>query len=231
MIQLNLLPNLKLEYVKAQRSKRLVSSISIVISLIALGLLTVFFLYNLYQKHTISHLNSSITNNLKTLKNEKDINKILTLQNQLDNLTPLHSAKPNTANIFSYLNQVTPAQATISNTNLDFNQKTIVISGKADTVNTVNQYVDTLKLTTYKIGKDQPNDAKNAFSNVVLAGFSIGNGQVTYTINLSFDPVIFDITKDISLSVPNTTTTRLLLNNPTDLFSAQSQKTLNQGGQ
>ena len=53
----------------------------------------------------------------------------------------------------------------------------------------------------------------------------------SYTITLSFDPTIFDITKTVTLSVPSITTTRSELNQPGDLFESAPSSTSTAGGQ
>ncbi len=225
MIQFNLLPDVKLEFIKAQRTRRLVLGISLLVSAASIVVLILLLSVDGLQKKHLSDLSNDIASETSILQNKPNIDTILTVQNQLESLTALHNGKPAAARLFTYLNELTPASVAITNFSIDFNAHTMTITGSADTLSSVNQYVDTLKLTTYTSGSSS--QSKSAFSDVVLSSFAYDTdptdptAAATYTITLAYDPTIFDITKSISLSVP-TTTTRAQLQDPTDLFKAPS---------
>ena len=223
MIQFNLLPDVKLEYIKAQRDKRLVLSAAIIISIASVALLVLLLSVDALQKKHLSDLGNDIKTESSTLQGKPDINTILTVQNQLESLTNLHNGKPAVSRLFTYLNQVTPANVAISNFTIDFTQNTVTVTGTAKALSDVSQYVDTLKLTTYTTGSNT--NGTKAFSNVVLSSFSLNTGSqantqpANYTITFTYDKPIFDITQSVALAVP-TITTRAQLQAPTDLFTA-----------
>lgn len=229
MTQLNLLPDVKMEYLKAQRSRRLVSGVALLASAIAVGLLVLLITVGALQKHHLSDLNKDISSDTAKLQAKPDINKILTVQNQLQSLTGLHSTKPATSRLFDYLNGVTPVNVSISSFTLDLTKQSIEITGTSDSLSSVNTYIDTLKFTTYTTNDNST--AAKAFNNIVLSSFSLtGGGQnpansAAYSATLSYDPAIFDITKTVKLSVPKKTTTRSDLTNASDLFQASSNPT------
>lgn len=217
MIQFNLLPDVKLEYIKARRSKRMVLMTAIIVAGVALTIFILLFLVvNVYQKQRLNSLNSSIKKNTATLQAIPDLSKILTVQNQLNSLSGLHAEDPAASRLFDYLGQVTPAKVTISDVKADFTSNTINITGNADALSTVNQYVDTLKFTTYSI--DDGESTTKAFSDVVLASFAKGEKDASYQLTFKFDPVIFDNTKQIKLTVPKIISTRSETEKPADLF-------------
>lgn len=222
MIQLNLLPDVKLHYIKAERQRRLVTSIAVVAALVSVGILVLLLSISGLQKKHLSDLTKDISQESSELQKKPEINKILTVQNQLGSLTDLHAKKPATSKLFSYLNQVTPVKVNITNFTIDFTQQTIVITGSSDALASVNKYVDTLKFTKYKT--EEGSSEKPAFSDVVLGSFGLATGAKTsgeaasYTINLKYDPLIFDISEKPVLAVPNLTTTRSSLDSPGDLF-------------
>lgn len=222
MIQFNLLPDVKLEYIKARRSKRMVlltaTGVTAVSLLFFVGL---FLVVNVLQTKHINDLNNDIKKHTATLQSIPDLNKILTVQNQLGSLTTLHDQKPITSRMITYLGQLTPAQATISNVKLDYATNTISITGNADALSTVNKFVDTLKFTTYTVSDSTP---KKAFSNVVLTSFGTADKGVTYQITMNFDPVIFDGTKDVKLVVPKIISTRSETEKPSDLFQQSANQ-------
>jgi Tfp pilus assembly protein PilN len=228
MIELNLLPDVKLEYLKAQRSRRMAISISIIAAGAAIVMLVLILLANGIQKKHLSDLSQDIVSKSKSLQSQPDIDKILTVQNQLQSLTGLHAAKPAVSRLFGYLNSVTPSSVSINSLNLDFTQQTATITGNTDSLATVNKYVDTLKFTTFS-DDSNPGTKAPAFSNVVLTGFALSadnkSKTASYVINLKYDPAIFNITKNVKLAVPQLTTTRASLESPTDLFQAAPPNT------
>lgn len=225
MIQFNLLPDVKVEYMRAQRLRRLIFTACLLVSAAAIVILVFLLGVSGLEKKHLKDLNRDIASQTTQLQNKPNIDTILTVQNQLESLTGLHDTKPAADRLFTYLNQLTPASVTINNLSIDYTQFTMTITGGADALSSVNQYVDTLKLTTYN--SDKTTTSAPAFSNVVLSSFGIntsakasGTGQLpaSYTMTLSYDKNIFDITQAISLSVPSVTT-RAQIQNPGDLFS------------
>jgi hypothetical protein len=239
MIQLNLLPDVKLDYIKAERTRRLVLSVSFIVTAVAVVLLVLVLSVDLAQKKHLSDLNRDITSESSTLENKPQIAKILTVQNQLESLTALHAAKPAASRLLdTYLDEVTPTSVAINSFNIDFTQQTATITGTADSLTTINQYVDTLKFTTYT--SNTVTTATNAFSNVVLSSFGLNSDSTdpsqaaSYTITLSYDKNIFDTTQTVTLSVPHLVTTRSEIDQPGDLFKAApatSSSTTSGGGQ
>lgn len=226
MIQLNLLPDVKMEYIKAQRERRLVFSIAAIVTVACVVLLGFLLSYSGLQKKHLNDLSNDIASESKELKGKPEISKILTVQNQLSSLTALHAAKPAAGNVFGYLNDITPVQVSISHFTIDFTQQTISIEGAADSLSDVNKYIDTLKYTDYTVDSK---DSGRAFGSVVLNSFSVGEGaeqqggkKVSYTIGLTYQPAIFDNSQKVRLSVPSLMTTRAAVDNAPDLFQAPS---------
>jgi hypothetical protein len=225
MIQLNLLPDVKLEYLKAQRMRRLAIAISFIVTSAAVAILVLILIFEGFQKHTLTNINNDISTQTNTLQKEPEIDGILTVQSQLQNLNTLHGQKPAVTRLFGYLNELTPTPVTISNLAVDFNAHTISISGSADALNTVDQYVDTLKFTDYSTGSNSPN--LPAFNTVILSSFSLDNTTTppaTYTITANFAPAIFNIAQNVSLVIPNKVTTRSDLEQPGPLFVQPPKK-------
>lgn len=236
MIQLNLLPDVKMEYIKAERQRRLVTSVAILVTIAAVVLLLLLLSVDGLQRKHLSDLNKDIKSESSKLQSEPQIKKILTVQNQLNSLTDLHAQEPAASKLFDYLNEVTPTSVNITDFTIDFTQQTATITGTSDNLAHVNQYVDTLKSATY--APEGSKSSAPAFSNVVLSSFSLSTGSRTaasqaasYSITLSYDKNIFDITQDIKqLSVPSVTTTYLSTNQANDLFKPTPPSTTN-GGQ
>ena len=227
-VQFNLLPDIKMTYVKAQRSKNLVISVAFIVSAVAIGLFVIlFFSVNVVQKKMLGDADKDITRLTGDLKKVPFVEQALTTQNQLNSLATLHQNKHLTSRLFTYLPQVTPANVTISSLTIDYTTGSISIEGTADSQVTVNTFIDTLKFTTYKIG-DQ-DSGKKAFPAVTESSFGINAGNVSYGLTITYDPNLFannlldseGKAQAPTLVVPKLTTTHAATGDPADsLFKA-----------
>lgn len=220
MIQFNLLPDIKVQYIKARNQKRvfmLTSTITVVVVVIVIGLL-ISFVFGV-QKKSINDLKGDIETKGNQLQSTRDLDKILTVQNQLQVLPGLHDEKPVASRLFGYVSQVTPSAVSIARLNVDFLENTMTISGSADKLETVNTFTDTLKFTTYVTATNK--EQKPAFSEVVLSTFGRDTKGANYTITTKFDPAIFSELEDVELTVPNIVTTRSEVAQPSALFQSE----------
>ncbi len=216
MVQFNLLPDVKIVYVKAERTKRLVMTTAVVTTAISFTLfLLLFIVVQGVQKKSLSDLDRDITKYSKQLQNTKDLNKILTIQSQLDSINGLHDQKVAASRISNIMQQVTPADVTISAHKVDFAAFTMEITGQASSLDRVNTFIDTLKFARFDL-PDQ--EDQKAFSQVVLAEFERDEKGSTYTIKTSYDAALFNNSETPSLVIPKTVTTRSVIGQPTDLF-------------
>jgi Tfp pilus assembly protein PilN len=232
-VQFNLLPDIKLEFDRAQRTKRLVYTLSALATGTAIALFVISFLsVNVLQKKLLNDANADIKNYSQKLKSIPDLEKVLTVQNQLNSLPGLQQKKHVTSRLFTYLPELTPTNINIGKLTLDTTANTISITGTADKVETINKFVDTLKFTAYTVGSDQSKSVK-AFSNVILTKVDRNEKKASYTIDASFDPVLFDASSSVTLAVPHEITTRSVINTPSadnPLFNGQTGKPANETG-
>lgn len=222
MIQFNLLPDVKVKYINARRQKRMVIFVAMMVSLgsTAVLLLAAMYIY-VVQAAQITSLNDKIKKASSSITSKKDqvddINKVLTVQNQLKSLDTLHADKPITSRLYDYLAKVTPSQVTLSKLAIDNKPgiETITLQGSTNTLETVNELIDTLKFTTFQ--PVAPNSEKiSVFKDVVLTSFSRSDSGSTYSITLKYDPIIFKSEESASgLVVPEgLITTRSELGRP-----------------
>jgi len=230
MIQFNLLPDVKLEYIKARRTKHLVMLVSLMAASVTVAITVILFLaVNVVQKEHLGNLSDDIQSKGDHLKNEQDIDKILAVQSQLNSLNGLHDGKPAADRLGTYLAQITPNEVSVSELSVDFTAHTMTFDGTAKAIKNVNEFIDTMKFTTYNAN----GETKDAFSTVVLASFNRTDNKesdpAAYQITLAFDPVIFDIKQDIKLQVPKKITTRSVTERPDPLFQQQSDAESTEG--
>ena len=200
MIQFNLLPDVKLQYIKAEQTRRLVIAISTILSIASVVILFLLISVNAFQSRHLDNLKKDIVSNSSKIQKQPDLNSILTLQNQLKSLTALHAGKPAASRLATYLNQITPPGAFISDITVNFTTQSITVVGTADSLATVNTFVNTLKAKTYTTA--DMTTPKAAFAGVVLSAFGITPKESSYTINFTYDPPLFDIAqKNVSLTL------------------------------
>jgi hypothetical protein len=202
MVQFNLLPDVKQQFVKARRLMHLVTLSSIAASAVALFILVLLLAYvDVVQKNSLNNVDSHIKTSTNQLKSVSDLDKILTVQNQLNTLPGLHDQKVVSSQLFTYISQVTPTNVTIGKLDIDFTLNTITITGDAPSLDVINGFTDTLKQTTYK-SDAAGSVATKAFSAVVLASFGRDSTGATYNITFTFDPLIFNSANKTPLTVP-----------------------------
>lgn len=207
MIQFNLLPDVKVEYIKTKRLKRILLLSAIAASGVSVFILFLTFSYAAVQKRHLSNLDKDVDRISTELKSNPELTKILSVQNQLNTLPSLYDGRPAVDRLPGYLDQTTPQGVGIGRLTLDLSLSTIEITGEADNLQLVNSYVDTLKYTIFKSDEEGAVEAA-AFTNVVLTQFGRDSETADFVINVTFDPLIFDVSKKISLTVPQLVTTR-----------------------
>lgn len=221
-LQLNLLPDSKLEFNRIQYTKRLATSISFIVVIVSVAiLLLMLFVVDVVQKKQMSDASAQLDKSSKQL-DQLNVNKVITVQNQLQTLVGLHQDKHITSRIFTYLPKITPASVTINKLDVDLTSNTMNISGTAGSQKDVNTFIDSLKFATYTIGNQGV--SAPAFQSVVESGFSISTGSVGYTIDLNFDPKLF--TNDLKDSQGNFVNPQISVNNPPSGSSLSPSNTL-----
>ena len=236
MIQLNLLPNLKKEYLQAQKTKNLVITSSIFITIGALGISALFFVYVTFlQQVQINLASDDITKKTNELKSIEDIDKYLTIQNQLQALPGLHEAKGAYSRLFDFVSVVNPgAPNNINLTNLQLiaEEKSVIFTGTTASFETFNVFVDTLKNAevSYKPGGEGDLQSEKMFSPVQVqsSGLTkIGSATlVSFIVKATYPDSVFDVRNtEVTAKVPSITTTQSVTQSPkpVQLFNGEAQ--------
>lgn len=204
-VQFNLLPDVKYQHLKARRLERLVVTGASLLTGVCIIILALLILWvDVWQKHAISSDTANIKTAAARIKSISGLNNIITVQNQLGTLPGLYAQDPQTSRLFTYVTKITPPNVTIGDLSLDFTQNTMEIKGSALGLDDVNAYTDSLKKATYDDATSSTTSVP-AFSNVVLSSFSRSQQGASYTIDLNFDPILFQPSEKVTLTVPQTT--------------------------
>lgn len=109
MIEINLIPDVKQELLRAQRQRSMVISASIITSIVAVGVvvLMLFYIFAVQGGRTLL-LDKDITKKSDELSKVEDLSKILTIQNQLNTIGTLNDSKLMTSRLFDVMAAITP---------------------------------------------------------------------------------------------------------------------------
>lgn len=195
MIEINLVPDVKQELIRAQRVRNNVIALTILIGIISLAtvILLAFYVFGV-QTIRDNLADSSIENNISKLKKVDDLSKTLTIQNQLTKLSDLNSSKRISSRVFDLFNSLIPPAPNdikISSLILNADEGMIRIEGQA-----VNSYpaVEIFKKTLegsklkYKTIDDDEKQV-DLVSRVSITDTSYGqdaNGNKVLRFNMSF---------------------------------------------
>ncbi len=190
-VQINLLPEAKADFVKGQANQARWLKLTVLVAgvLAALFIIVAGLVYGL-QRHQLSSAAKNLASAQAQLQQVPDLNKMLTVKNQLNTLIGLHDQKHAAGRLFGFLSKVTPAKATISSLAIDFKTSAMTLSGNADSLSTVNALIDTLKLAQMK--SDNNPTPQAAFPSVVESSFGSSGGNTNYSLNIKFAPSLFD---------------------------------------
>ena len=232
MIELNLLPDVKKEFLKAQRTRNAVVSGSIMASLIAGGLIA-FLATTVYvaQAGMINNQRSHVKDLHSQLMGKSELNKYLAIQSQLEAVNKVSSGRSLYSRLFDYLLQLNPSapsNVTLYSVDIDKAASTMVVTGSASTFEAVNNYKNTLELATLTYTVSGTPTTKPMFSSVVAdqPSLSTNNGKTSASFKLTviFEPDAYDpAIADVKVNVPKLVTSDADQNAPKDLFGTEPQ--------
>ena len=134
MIEINLVPDVKQELIRAQRVRASVISVAILVGIIAIGVVILLAVW-VFGVQTARNLltDNTIKSESSKLSNIEDISNTLTIQNQLSKLPAQHDNKAIDSRIFDILatiNPPAPNDIKINNLSLDSSTSTIKIEAQ-----------------------------------------------------------------------------------------------------
>jgi Flp pilus assembly protein TadG len=211
MIEINLVPDVKQEFIRAQRVRAQVISWSIFVGVIAVGAVVLLAVYVFGVQFGRSiYADSQIDNGYKTLSKTTDLSKLLTVQNQLTKITELHSASPETSRIFDTLTSVIPPAPNdiqISDLVVDTSLNNFTFTGVAPSgYAALETFKKTLSnsVVEYTPATDGSNQSSSSQTVPLASDISISdvhygldannNRVLTFSMGFTFAPELFDNT-------------------------------------
>ena len=237
MIEINLIPNVKRELLKTRAMRNRVISVSFLIGGASIAAVVVLAVILGGQIAAEAVQNSGIKDRNDKLMSVEDLNKVVTIQNQLSKINEQHAGKKINSRVFdvvSAVNPVAPNSVSFSNIKISPESKTITLEGSA-----VNGYsaLETLKKT---ILSTKIRTADGDKTSEVELTKEIKDGDTSFGENSEGKKVLqfsfsFEYTEQLLAPVPNgtvsviTPTTKIDMTDsrqgiPDSLFKSNSVK-------
>lgn len=235
MIEINLIPDVKQEFIKAQKMRKAAITISILVGAAAAGVVVILILLLGAQAlhETISR--GQIDSEFKKFKSVNDIDNVLTIQNQLDQIATIHGNKTMDSRMFDVLAAINPAapnDVRISSVKLNPDDSTLTIEGSAQNGYAATETFRKLILNTaLKSISGTDSKTEPLTSEVTLGETSYGEGPdggkvLRFSLSFVYPEVLFsNSVKSVSVVTPNSavdvTDSRTRV--PTSLFGEQAK--------
>ena len=196
MIEINLVPDVKQEYIRAKRVRSFVISTAVIVGLSSVAVVVLLAVYAfLGQAVRKNFADAAIKDNNSKLMKVSDLEKTLTIQNQLTKLSELHDGENITSRFFDMLaiiNPSAPNQVSFSDARVSSDEQIVRLEGQA-----VNGYsaADVLKKTilatmfSYR-NSDGKTTSVPLAQNVSMSELSYGedsNGKKVLRFTLTFE--------------------------------------------
>jgi hypothetical protein len=195
MIEINLVPDVKQELIKAKHIRNLVVSGAIGVGVVSVGIVVLLAVYLFGIQALRSTLaDNAITDKAAKLKAVPDLANMLTIQSQLTNITKLHNDKNIDSRLFELLTAINPEkpnQVTFSLVRIDSANHLIHIDGQA-----ANGFVaadvlkKTIQATTLSYVTDGKTQKESVTDNISLSNLSYGedaNGSKVLRFSVDFE--------------------------------------------
>lgn len=204
MIEINLVPDIKQELIRAQRIRSTVITVSILISSISIAIVILLIMY----VFTVQAVRGTLADNAiiqgsNQLASVEDLSKTLTIQNQLTKISALNNNKKIDSRIFGLLNVIVPQPPNniqISNLTIDSSKELIIIEGQApNSYAALEVFKKTiegakLKYTDSNKTKQEVALASSVSTNNTSYGEdSSGTKVLRFTLSFVYTPELFSI--------------------------------------
>ncbi len=202
MIEINLIPDVKRELLKAQRARAFVVSTSIMVSIIAGGVVVALLLYMGGVQNIREYvLDNAIKSESQKLAEVEDLSKILTIQNQLSVINDLNADKNIDSRIFNVLAGVVPPEpnnAQISQVTIDAEESTIRLEGQTSGYDAMEVFKKTLDSALLSYTEDGDTEAQTTklASDISITDTSFGTNSdnqkvLRFAITFTYDDKLF----------------------------------------
>jgi len=200
MIEINLIPDVKQELLKAQGQRSRVIIISLSAGFIALGLVILLAIYVFAVQGVRSAIaDGTIARGSEQLSKVEDLSKVLTIQNQLGQIAVLNEDKKRDSRIFSVLDAVLPPppnQVLVSSLALDVEQTSLVLEGQTSSFDTLEIFKKTIAGAVVTYAEDGEEQSVNLADSISIGSVSFGDDAtgervLRFTLSFTYPELLF----------------------------------------
>lgn len=205
MIEINLIPDIKQDYLKAKRARTVVASGAILVGIVSVAVVVLLAVY-LFGVQTLrsSIADGEIDKKSNQLKAIPDLGNMLTIQNQLATLTEIHQNKNVDSRLIALLTEFNPAdpnQVVYSQVSVDTEEGKIHIEAQADNAFVAaDAFKKTIQATKFQFreaGADASEtrpvavDGDVVISNQSYGENAAGKKVLRFSIDFTYDKALF----------------------------------------
>ena len=201
MIEINLIPDVKQELIKARMVRSAVVSGAIITSIIALAIVATLAIY-VFGIQTVRNAvaDGSIKDGSAKLADVKDLSKILTIQNQLTKINALNDAKSIDSRSFDMLQAIippSPNQVQVSSLTIDTATRTVKLDGQTPSYPSLEAFKKTIGAANVRYKDtsgaqiDIPLSADLSLTNVSYGEDASGAKVLRFTVSFTYATELF----------------------------------------
>ena len=197
MVQINLLPDVKQEYLKSQQSKHTFVVGAVLVSALTVAVLALVYAYvSIAQPRHLTNLQADIDQATKQSKEIPNAVEMVTVQGALDQLPGLQDKKQITSRLFGYIKSFTPKDVSYAEIKIDLSASIITLRGETTDYEQTNVLANNLKSAELNYTQNDSSSAVKPFSQVVFTNLgraeqSGANNSVSFQIDMQFDSIMF----------------------------------------
>lgn len=200
MIEINLIPDVKQELIRAERIRSVVISFAILSGLIAVGIVVVLAIYVFAVQTVRSAIDDdAIKKGAAQLSSVEDLSKVLTIQNQLSKIDALNDQKKIDSRVFDVLAAVIPPAPNniqVSNLVIDAANATISMEGQTQGYDSLEVFKKTIDgaVITFKV--DDTEEQVDLASEISTSDVSFGEDAtgakvLRFTLRFTYPEELF----------------------------------------
>jgi len=200
MIEVNLVPDVKQELIRAERIRAVVISTSILVGIIAIAVVVMLSVYVFGVQTVRSALDDeAIKKGSQQLSEVEDLSKVLTIQNQLTKISALNDAKKIDSRLFDMLLAILPVeenQVQVSGVSIDAATSKISIEGQTSGYDSLEIFKKTIKNAQVVYKQDDQEQTIALASDINTADVSFGenssgNKVLRFTMSFTYVEELF----------------------------------------
>ncbi len=243
MIEINLIPDVKQELLRAQRMRTTVISVAIATSIISVAIVALLLVYVYgiqFGRHV--YLDAQIKSKAAELAQVEDLSEMVTIQNQLSKISDLNDQKIISSRLFDTLSAVLPPEPNgvkVSQIDVNTEESVIRLEGQTRGFDSMEVFKKTVASAVIELpSQEEGTSTDQVFlasdintSDVSFGEDTEGNKVLRFVLSFTYADELFDSSVDtiaIKLSI-NGNVTDSYLGLPRSIFTERAKDIESEG--